>query len=67
MKTSTIDVCPYARGYIPQELECAAAKDADASLPWYRWFWRLLRGDYFCEREGLLPCERLERLKGKLK
>lgn len=49
------DVCPYARGCIPQELECGAARAADASLPWYRRLWRLLRGDYFCECEGLLP------------
>jgi len=62
--TVETDACPYARGFIPQELECSLASGHDRAVgvPWYKRLWRSLKGDYDCFREGLLPCGRFRDL-----
>lgn len=55
-----MSVCPFARGFIPQELDCALARDAEALLPWWRRLLHGLRGDYWCYNMGSLPCARHE-------
>lgn len=52
--------CPFAYGSDPQELECRLARDAEAHLSWWRRLWHTLRGDYWCEYLGSLPCARYD-------
>lgn len=53
--------CPYAFGFIPQELDCRLRRRLDERLGVGRWrrLWRSFTGYYDCPCEGLLPCERL--------
>jgi hypothetical protein len=53
-----VSACPFAYGCIPQELECRLARDAEAHLSWWRRLLHTLRGDYWCENLGSLPCAR---------
>ena len=55
-----MSVCPFARGFTLHELDCTLARDADARLPWWRRLLHMLRGDYWCENLGSLPCARHE-------
>lgn len=55
-----MSVCPFARGFTLHELDCALARDADARLPWWCRLLHMLRGDYWCENLGVLPCARHE-------
>lgn len=49
-------ICPYAYGFIPQELTCQLRAKEDAGLPWWKRLGRSLRGDYICMMDGELPC-----------
>ena len=51
-----MSVCPFARGFFPQELECRLARDSEARLPWWRRLLHMMRGDYWCHNMGSLPC-----------
>lgn len=53
---SDVGICPYAYGFIPQELTCQLAELRDSKLSWWRRLWHSIRGDYFCITEGTLPC-----------
>lgn len=53
-------ICPHAKGFIPQELECGVRRSLDVTLPWWRRLWRALRGYYWCEEGGELPCPTYE-------
>ena len=59
------DVCPYARGFIPQELACKLAELRDSKLSWWRRLWHDIRGDYYCPMAGELPCPVLDYIKRK--
>lgn len=51
-------ICPYAYGFIPQELSCRLRIDFDSThISWWRRFWRTLTGYYDCPNEGCLPCK----------
>ena len=54
---STHEICPYAYGFIPQELTCRLAELRDSKLSWWRKLWHGIRGDYCCMMDGgTLPC-----------
>ena len=53
---NTDNICPHARGFIPQEFTCGLHVKQDKGLPWWKRLWRTLRGDYDCMTEGTLPC-----------
>lgn len=59
-------ICPYACGFIPQELTCALNEKRDEGLPWWRRLFHCLRGDYFCVTEGTLPCPIMSKCDRKL-
>ena len=51
------DICPYARGFIPQELTCGLREDRDRrNVSWWRRLGRTFTGYYDCPCEGFLPC-----------
>ena len=54
------DICPEAKGWIPQELTCQAlvSWDRHAGVGFWRRLWRRFTGYYDCPSEGLLPCSR---------
>ena len=54
------EICPEARGFIPQELTCWARVSWDrlAGVGFWKRLWRSLSGYYNCPNEGLLPCSR---------
>ena len=54
------EVCPEARGFVPEELTCWArlSRDRHAGVGWFRRLWRTLTGYYGCPYEGRLPCPR---------
>lgn len=54
------DICPDAKGWIPQELTCQAlvSWDRHAGVGFWRRLWRSLTGYYNCPSEGLLPCSK---------
>lgn len=55
-----INACPYAFGFIPQELICRLriGLDGRPGVSWWRRLWRMFTGYYDCPCEGLLPCDR---------
>lgn len=59
--------CPYAFGFIPQELDCRMRRELDRrrGMSWWRRLWRSFTGYYDCPCEGLLPCGRFSVLKGE--
>lgn len=54
------EICPEARGFIPQELTCQVrvSWDRRAGVGFWKRLWRSLTGYYDCPNEGLLPCSR---------
>ena len=50
------NVCPYAHGFIPQELTCRLRSRRDEKLPRWKRLFRGFRGDYVCMTDGTLPC-----------
>ena len=60
--TVETNACPYAFGFIPQELECRLRSGCDrkSGVGWWRRLWRSFTGYYDCPCEGLLPCDRWE-------
>ena len=55
-------VCPYAFGFIPQDLDCRLRRwlDKCQGIGWWRRLWREFTGYYVCPYEGFLPCDRCE-------
>ena len=57
-------ICPYARGFTPQELQCDLVErhEKKLGLPWYKRLWHMMCGEYDCPHEGYLPCKRFNDL-----
>jgi hypothetical protein len=49
-------ICPYAHGFIPQELICKLRVEEYSGLPWWTRLGKSLGGAYNCMTDGELPC-----------